>query len=75
MSCVAKMSCYNGMPYTIAQGSLKECRDAVKRYLARREKRGGHGPVIRLNPLTWECCDNDCMIGDFDGIVSIRKEE
>lgn len=59
MSCIATMSCYNGITHEIAQGSLVECRAAVAKYLERREKRGGHGPVIRLSPLMWECCDND----------------
>jgi hypothetical protein len=71
---IAKMHCYNGMTYDIAEGSRKEVFESVKRFLKRREKYDC-GPAVWYDPMNIECEDDGGSIGDYDGTIRIRAEK
>jgi len=69
---IAKMCCYNGMTYTVAEGNRNDVYEGVKQFLKRREKYDC-GPATWLSPVDIECEDDGGSICDYDGVVHIRK--
>lgn len=68
----ATMTTYSGMTYNIGQGSLDDCRNAVKAFLKKREKTNT-GEVAWLSPYYIECEDDGYRISDLDGAIRITK--
>lgn len=67
------MVTYSGMAYVVGEGTREECRDIVRRFLDRRKRKGHTGEVTVLDPNTWECEDSGYFVGDYDGVLKIRK--